>query len=339
MSLYVEAFDHLWNSLAGATDLNATRRLKDYQKRRLRRALLGRSLRSYFLEASWTNTAGTAGEQTVASTKAVTKPLIVFDGAIRSQLASGNDNNFNILLRRTAGDSRVQPSQGFVKDEHILSPAQLAIRNIIASLGQGNCWPLRWPVPMRLAPNELIQITAQVLTGGVTAGNKTWVQFRALNVNNRAEEDAFVADLREAIQANAQQRPLYLQMYSPNASSITFPATGLLQHTTAQTREAPEHLLVLGYAALFARNTANGQGTTCNPKWRLQADNGYTFSREEIDVNCYAYAGPGLFWNELPHPFLLPKGSSLSASFSTFTTIASERERIENYVVFRCVTI
>lgn len=341
--IYNEAFDYLWNQLANTNGLDATRRLKDYQRKRLRRALLARSIRTQFLEASWVNTTGAAAEEKVAATAPVTEPLTVLDGAIRTTDAgasgSADNNNFELWLRRTAGNARTQPSKLFLKDEHLLAPWQAAIRPVQTSLGQGACWPLTWPVPLKLMSNELLQITSRVLTGGVPAGETTFCQFRAVNMDSRQEDDNFTAELRETIKANPQQKPVYLSMFTEGFHSIAFPATGLLQRTIAKTRETEDHLLVLGYAALFTRGTAGQLGATCDPRWRLSASNGHSFSKEEIDVETYAYAGPGDFWQMLPHPFLLPKGSSLSASFSTLHTIASEAERKDNYIIFRCCTI
>lgn len=358
--IYNETFDYVWSTLAGAGDAAATTRLNDYQRKRLRRALLSRSIKPYFLEARWTNTAGTAGEESVAVTAPVTEPLMVIDGAIRTsnptfvagrgaQLGTQEDfNNFELQLFRTSGDSRVQMMQGFIKDEHLLVPAQAALRSYVrrGRLGQGAPYPVTWPVPLRLAPNELIQVTSRVLQGGLPADRTTFCQFRAVSADNRAEEDSFVRDLEAQIKARPIQKPYFLSMFSENARSIAFPATGALQRTVAKTREAPEHLLVLGYAALFARSTGLEDGgvkmttgSTCSPRWRLQSSDGYAFSREEIDVACYEYPGPSYFWREFPQPFLLRKGCSLSASFSTLTAIQNALEQIDNYVYFRCVSV
>lgn len=352
--IFNETYDYLFSSLAGASDANVTLRLQAYQRKRLRRALLARSIKPYFLEASWAVGLGTAGETHTALTMPVTKPLIVLDGAIRTGNPS-NDvgttnqdlNNFELQLIRTGGDSRVQMAQDFIKDERLLTPAQAALKPFqgIGLPGQGAPYPLTWPVPLRLAANELIQVKSRVLTGGVPAELTTFCQFRGVLVDDNAEDDAFVIALRDYIKANPIQKPYFLSMASDNAKSITFPATGALQRTVAKTREAPEHLLVIGYAALFARSQTLAAsdpvavGTTCSPKWRLEASNGHAFSREEVDINCYAFAGPGFFWQEFPKPFLLPKGSSLSASFSTLDAIANALEQIDNYVIFRCVTV
>ena len=343
--IYNEAFDYLWAQMAGGLDKNATRRLKDYQRKRLCRALLARAIKPYFLEASWVNAAGTAGEETVASTSPLTQPLIVVDGAIRTTdigaSGSADNNNFEIALFRTGGNSRVQVLSVPIKDEHLLTPAQLGIREVFnsAKLGYGNTWPNTWPAPIDLMANELLQLRAKVLTGGVPAGETTFAQFRCLTIDNEPGDDNFEAELRRFIADSPIQRPIYLSMFTEGFHSIAYPDTGADQRTIAKTREAQDHLLVTGYATLFARATAGGNGSACDPKWRLHASNGWAFSDAEIDVNTYGYAGPGLFWQELPFPFLLPKGSSLSASFSTRGDITTELERIENYVIFRCVTV
>lgn len=352
--IFEETYDYLFNQLAGASDASATTRLADYERKRLRRALLARSIKPYFLEASWSVGTGLVNELNVALTQPVTKPLIVLDGAIRTANNS-NDvgttnqdlNNFELQLIRTGGDARVQISQSYIKDEQQLTPAQAALRPFqsIGLPGQGAPYPLTWPVPLQLQANELIQVKSKILTGGVPAELRTFCQFRGVIADNNAEDDAFIGDLRDYIKAHPMQRPYYLSMSSENAKSITFPATGALQRTTAKTREAPEHLLVIGYSAQFARSQTLAAsdpvavGTTCSPKWRLESSNGYAFSREEIDVNCYAFAGPGFFWQEFPQPFLLPKGCSLSASFSTLDAIANALEQIDNYIFFRCVTV
>lgn len=365
--IFNETFDFLFNQLAGANDAGATTRLLDYQRKRLRRALLSRSIRPYTLEASWLNSAsGAVGETFTANTQAVTKPLIVLDGAIRTanptfvggrsaQLGTQEDfNNFEIQMIRSGGDSRVQVTIGKIKDEHLLCPSQAAVRQYVpfaggigTRLGQGAMYPLTWPVPLRLMPNELLQVRSTILLGNVPASRTTFCQFRCVSVDNEAEDDNFIADLRQYIKDHPKQRPYFLSMYSDNARSIAFPATGTLQRTTAKTIEAPEHLLVLGYSALFARSKGLldggglnvASGTTCSPKWRLESSNGYAFSREEIDIATYAYAGPGLFWNEFAHPFLLPKGCSLSANFSTLSAIQNAQEQIDNFIIFRCVTV
>jgi len=357
--IFEETYDYLFNELVGSA--NVSTRSRDYQRKRLSRALLARSVRPYLLEASWINVAATVGEANIASTQGVTNPLIVLDGAIRTsapaaiggvtaqQGSQADRNSFELQLFRTAGNSRVQLMERFIKDEHLLTPAQAAIRPYIFNgrLGQGAPYPLTWPVPMRLMPNELIQVKSQVLSGAGTllpAGSSTFCQFRAVMTDNKTEDDALIADLQTQI-AMQPRRPIILQMYSDNAKSITFPATGLLQRTTAKTREADSHLLVLGYAALFARSAgliATGMselGTTCSPKWRLHSSNGHAFSKEEVDIACYGYASPGSFWTEFPNAFLLPKGSSLSASFSTLDAIADATEQRDNYVLFRCVTV
>lgn len=345
MGVYSENFDYLWAQMAGGLDKDATRRLKDYQRKRLRRALLARSIKPIFLEATWTNTTGNAGEQTVANTLPITQPLIVADAAIRTTdigaAGSADNNNFEILIARTGGNSRVQLSRVFVKDEHLFSPAQLAIREVFPAnkLGYGNTWPNTWPVPLGLLSNETIQLRATVLTGGVPAGEQTFVQFRCVATDNESADDQLQADLQRAVQETAIQKPVYLSMTTEGFNSIAFPNTGADQRTTAKTKEARSHLLITSYATLFARATAGGNGSACDPKWRLQASNGWSFSPNEIDLNTYAYAQPGGFWQELPFPFLLPQGSSLSASFSTRGNITTQLERIENYVIFRGVNV
>ncbi len=360
--VYDEAYDYLWQKLASGQDRYATRRLKDYQRKRLRRAQLALALRPYFLEAFWTNTAGTAGETNIASTQPTTEPLFVLDAAVRTTTAvqgSADNNNLEILLYRTGGDSRVQISKTGLKDEHLFTPAQCALRNVLGNvaggnppkLGHGAPWPLTWPVPLEIWPNELLQLTSSVLTGGMPAGSVTFVQFRCININNEAENEQLIADLRAQIVARDQQRPIYLNMASRDAHSIAFDATGASQRITAKTREAESHLLVLGYSVALARQQAgvtaddangftNGPfSSAANPRWRLQGSSGYGFSKEEIDISTFAFAGPGWFWQQLPAPFLLPKGSSLSASFSTLNAIANAFEQTENYVIFRCVEV
>lgn len=345
--IYNETFDQLFNELAGQAGS-----LSDYQRKRLRRAMLSRSLKPYFLEASWTTIAGapgiTAGSTYVASTLGVRKPLLVVEGAIRTTSDAGtaaNADNYALLIRRTAGNSRVQVSQIAVRDEHILTPAQLGIRAIPAAgavMGQGGCWPSRWPVPLSLEPNELIQITATILTGGIPAGDTTFCQFIALCPDSQEDDDSerLAAALKAYIASHATQRPVFLSMTSDGARSIAFPATGASQRVTARTQEVTEPLLVIGYAALFDRgNTTGAYGSNANPKWRLTSSAGHTFSKEEVDLNTYGYAAPGAFWRELPQPFLLPAGASLNASFSTLGSIANEHERIDNYITFRCVTV
>ena len=331
--------------MAGGLDKNATRRLKDYQRKRLCRALLARAIKPFILEASWVNETGAAGEATVANTTPITQPLIVVDGAIRTTdvgaAPSADNNNFEVVMFRTGGNSRAQVSIVPIKDEHLFTPAQLAIRNVLptAKLGYGNTWPNTWPVPIGLLPNELLQLRAKVLAGGVPAGETTFVQFRTVAVDNEPGDDVFEAELRRAIVGNPIQQPIYLPMHTEGFHSIAFPNTGANQRTLAKTDETRDHLLVVGYATLFARPTAGGNGSACDPKWRLQSSNGWSFSKKEIDINTYGYAGPGLFWQQLPYPFLLPKGSSLSASFSTRGAITTELERIDNYVIFRCVSV
>lgn len=344
--IYNEAFDFLFGQLAGnGVDKDATRRLKNYQRKRLQRAILARSIKPVILEASWENATGAAGEATVASTLPITQPLVVVDGSIRTTdigaSGSADNNNFEILMLRTGGNSRPQVSTVYLKDEHLLTPAQLAIREVFnnAKLGYGNCWPLTWPVPLGLYPNELLQLRVNVLEGGVPAGETTFCQFRCLALDKATPDDAFEADLRRSIEASPIQQPRYLSMFSEGYHSIAFPATGADQRTTAKTRETSEHLLITSYATLFARPTAGGNGSACDPKWRLHSSSGWAFSQNEIDVNTYSYAGPGLFWQELPFPFLLPKGSSLAATFSTRGAITTELERIDNYVIFRGVNV
>lgn len=343
--IYEETFDYLWNQLAGANDARVTTREKDYQRKRLKRALLARCMKPYFLEAEWTNITGLAGETLIALTDPVTRPLLVLDGALRTTgtaEATPDGHNFEIRIERTGGDSRVQPSTGFIRDVMLLTPAQAALRPIITltpSGGHGALYPLRWPVPLKLAANELLQVESRVLPGNVTADVTTFAQFRAVAVDNEAEDDYLVRELRETINAVELQKPVFLEMCSENARTIVFPAAGANQHTVAKTREAENHLLVLGYAALFGRGIAGQMGSSCSPKWRLQSSDGHSFSKDEVDINTYAYAGPGFFWNELPYPFMLTKGNSLSASFSTRDAIASETERIDNMIIFRCVNV
>ncbi len=345
MSIYNECLDHLWAQMAGGMDKNATRRLKDYQRKRLRRALCACSLKPFLLETSWGNTTGLLGEENSANTLPFTRPLLVVDGAIRTTdvgaSGSADNNNFEILLARTGGNSRVQPSRDYIKDEHLLTGAQFGIRkaNMAVTLGYGQPWPNTWPVPIDLLPNELLQLRAKVLTGGVPAGETTFAQFRCVATDKHDDDGAFQAELQRAIKANNIQRPVFLQMMTEGFHSIAYPATGANQRTIAKTRETDEHLLITGYSTLFARSTPGGNGSSCDPKWRLQSSNGWAFSANEIDVNTYAYAGPGQFYQEFPVPFLLPKGSSLSASFSTRGSVATELERIENYVIFRGVTV
>jgi hypothetical protein len=358
--IYDETFNYLWTQLANDFDVQATRRMKEYQKKRLKRAQLALAIKSYFLEASWNARAGTVGEISVATTLPTTQPLLAVDGAIRTtdKAFSGaqNNNNFAIQMIRTGGDSRVQPSTSFIKDDHLFTPAQAAILNITPDLGglittgllgQGAPWPLTWPVPMYLAKNELLQLTSQIQTGGVPSEETTFVQFRTVNVNGKNEDDKKVAELRDWINANDLQRPIYLSMVTEGFRSIAYPDNTATARTTAKTMEAQQPLLVIGYSLLFARdrkNAASGNPTlaSSNPKWRLQSSDGWSFSKEEIDCNTFAYAGPQFFWQQFAFPFLLPKGSSLSASFSRLNApdgTDNEKERIDNYVIFRCVTV
>jgi hypothetical protein len=124
--------------------------------------------------------------------------------------------------------------------------------------------------------------------------------------------------------------------------TISFPATGAGQRCVARTKEADAPLLVLGYSTMCARNK-NLFGSTTPitswPKWRLSSSDGWSFSREEIDLNCWPQAGPGRFYRDFAMPFLLPAGSSLGASFSTFAAIPDAEEQLDNYVFFRCVTV
>lgn len=345
--VFNEAQNFLWKEMAYGQDKDAVKRLKDYQRTRLRRALLARSIRSYFLEASWTNTTGLAGEQTVAMTQPVTMPLLVLGGAIRTTdigaSGSPSNNNFEIQMRRTGSD-KVQPTVGFVKDEHLLTPWQLSIQDIDPVngplFGHGSCWPITWPVPIKLKPNEVLQLTANVLAGGVPAGETTFAQFRCASIDNRSTpDDVTIADLRQWIKDNPRQRPVYLSMFTKGSRSVAFPNTGTGQHTTAQTREVEAPLLVLGYSMLTARNRTGGLGSSADPKWRLNTTIGYAFSKEEIDCNTFAFAGPGYFWQELPHPFLLPKGAALIASFSSRGDVSTALEKVGNYVIFRCVSV
>jgi len=343
--IYQETFDYLFGQLAG---YGMDRGLRDYQRKRLRRAQLALSIRPFFLQASWVNPTGAEGEQTVANTQAITKPLMVLGGAIRFAAADGvveDGNNFEIWLRRTAGDTRVQLSRSYIKDEHLLTPAQAAIKEMpapgggqTAARGQGAPWPFNWPVPMKLRPNELIQIQARVLTGGVAAGRVTVVQLKCAHVDNSSQADmVLIEDLERYIRLNPVQRPVYLSMFTPNFRSVAFPALGTDQKTTGQTREAADHLLVLGYSMLNARSQL--RGTTCSPQWRLTTSDGYSLSKEEIDCNAFAYASPGGFYQAFPYPLLLPRGSSMAASFSTLNEILTAQEQMQNYVFFRCVTV
>lgn len=350
--LYDETFDYLWNQLANPLDLQATRRLKDYQDKRLKRALLAAALKSYFLEASWQQTAGTIGETKVASTEPVTQPLLVLDGAIRTtdQAASltADNNNFEIQILRSGGDSRVQISRLFIKDEHQLTPAQCAIRNIAASLGQGAPWPETWPVPIYLAPNETLQLTAKSLSA-VPAEETTFVNFRSVAVNGRDQDEKLAADLRDWVKANDLQRPVFLSMVTEGFRSIVYPDATAVARTTAKTMETDAPLLVIGYSALFNRDRVGAGNVavpygTANAKWRLQSGDNWSFSKKELDINTFAYAGPPFFWQQMPFPFLLPKGSSLSASFSRLNAPQGAAglqttENQDNYVIFRCVTV
>lgn len=343
--IYNEAFDFLFAQMAAPQDRDAVKRKKDYERKRLCRAMLARALKPYWLQLSWVNTTGAAGEETVANSKPLLQPLIVIGGAIRTTditaTGSADNNNFEISLFRTGGNSRVQLMSTPIKDEHLLTPAQEAIREVIidAILGQGQSWPNYWPVPLGLLPNELVQVRAKVLAGGVPAGNTTFIQLQAIMADNKPGSDIAEAELRAWIASNPIQRPVYLSMFTEGFHSIAYPDTGANQRTTAKTRETDAPILITGYSTLFARATAGENGSACDPKWRLSASNGWTFSTDEIDVNCYEYAGPGYFYRELPVPFLLPKGGSLSAAFSTRGSITTQLERIENYVIFRGVTV
>lgn len=343
--IYNEAFDYLFSQLANGTDRDAIKRQKDYQRKRLARALSARTLKPYLLELSWTNTAGTAGETNVANSKPLTAPLVITGGAIRTTdigaSGSADNNNFKIQLFRTGGNSRVQISSDPIKDEHLLTPAQLGIRNVKPTtiLGYGQSRPSSWPAPLGLMANELLQARSTVLTGGVPAGETTFLQFSGIMPDNRPNSDQMEADLRQWINDNPTQRPVYLSMTTEGFHSITYPGTGANQRTQAKTRESDAWMLITGYAALFGRSIAGQNGSTCDPKWRLSNSDGWTMSADEVDVNCYEYAGPGLFYRQLPCPLLLPKGGSLAASFSTRGNVANATEQKQNYVIFRGVTV
>lgn len=341
-----EAFNYLWSSLAGGLDSNRTRRIRDYQKKRLRRVELGLSLKPYFLEASWTNATGAVGEENVASTQPVTRDLLVLDGTIRTRSGNGGDialdfansEFFELLMIRTGGDSRVQVSRDYLQDAFLLGPQQCGIQDVSERLGQGQPWPITWPVPVHLLPNEQLQIRSRVLSALTTTDLETFAQFRCLMIDKRSQQnDLLIADVREYINRHETQEPRYLSMFTEGSHSIVFPS-GSTQRTTAKTREADDHLLVLGYASLFARSNDDNDGSHSSPTWRLQTSDGHSFSREEIDVSCFGFAGPGMFYRSFPQPLFLPKGSSLSASFNAVFP-AADFDLDQNYVIFRCVTV
>lgn len=318
--IYQETFSQLYKLLTGDNPAKARRA---YDCKRLNRVLSALKMQNYFLYLTFTNRSGAAGVQGVSVTAPLRQRLILRGGSYNARRPNNAADPLigtcDLQLFRSA-NSRPQLSRGAILDGHYVGGGQ----------GLGQKWELDWPVPLTLDPNEVIKAT---FTQGspTTAGTQYNLGLYGITVDNSFRCESTLCDeFRDQIERTLQ-RPFYMNLKNDrSAGTFAFPAIGANQRIVAQTSEAPEHLLILG----FRRNSR----TFLTGAIRLLITGDYSFSRNEIPINAFED-----FTNELDGyfrfttPIVLLKGSSIGLAITQTTTTV--QDQFEGEINLLCVSI
>lgn len=322
MNIQQQNFDYLFSVLAHG----AVR--KDYERKRLKNALLAMSCQNYFFSAPFTNASGAAGVTGVAQTLSVDRPILLRGGGLNSKSLSiittpnpidVNTGAVNIQIIRT-GTGRAQMSLNALRSCAYLSD------------GQGQPWQLDWPAPIRLDPNESLQVRFTQLNA-TTAGTLYAVNFYGVAVDPSMQCDADITDsVCEQIR-NSDQRTYYWNLKTPNsAGTLIYPAQGNPEITQALTDRAPAHLLVLGMR--WNDNSYLPGVSTL----RISSGDGHSFSREEIAIEGFEfYNSPDSGYFRFTVPHFIREGQALNAQITS--NIDTNRRQFEGEVNLICVTV
>lgn len=331
--IYNEVFDYCYNILRGTSS-----RVRDaYEQKRYNRALLALRSQSYFLSCSFQNESGAAGVTGVDNTEPIERPLIVRGGGMNTRFIQGTQDSpgdigangaVNIKLFRS-GPGRAQISKDFLRNSHYFS------------YGDAQKWELDWLVPWTLDPNEVIQARFEQATA-TRVGQFYNIGFYGVAVDAamRCDEN-MLEDVQRQI-VNTIPKPRYIHLKTDaGGGTIVFPNSSAdltPQRTIANTIEAPEHLLILGWRRFQVDMKINTAAVTTNSTMKLVVSGGPAFSRLEIPVNafeCFTRPDDGYFRLAVPH--FLPKGSSLALSITS--VIRTLIDQYTGEIELLCVTV
>lgn len=323
--VYKETFMQLYRMMAGENTKAANR---SYNAKRLNRALMALKCQNYFFNFQFTNASGAAGVQMVDNTEPIREGVIIRGGSgnARTPSVSVADATLNAIQGALelqlfrSGPGRPQLAREFICDAHYLGAGQL----------QGQKWSLDWPIPVVIDPNEIIQIRARQ-SSATTAGTVYNFGLYGLAVDKRFRcDDDLLCELKSQIE-NTLQRPLYLNMKNDaGAGTLVFPAIGADQRVVAQTMEAPEHLLVIGFSPSWFFQL--------NGNFRFVTTGGPSFSRQEVNIRTFeTFGGPTDGYFRFMTPYLLKKGASLGVAVTQTTTTFANQNEAE--ITLLCVSV
>ena len=332
--IYNEVFDYCYNILRGTSS-----RVRDaYEQKRYNRALLALRSQNYFLSCSFQNESGAAAITGVDNTEPIERPLIVRGGGMNTRFLGGDGNAahsdispggvVNVKLFRS-GPGRAQISKDFIRNSHYFS------------YGDAQKWGLDWLVPWTLDPNEIIQARFEQMSA--TNANQIYnIGFYGVAVDRsmRCDEN-LLEDMQRQI-VNTIPKPRYIHLKTDiGGGTIVFadsPAALTPQRAAANTIEAPEHLLILGWRRLQVDVKINTAAVTVNSTMKLVVSGGPAFSRLEIPVNAFElFTRPDDGYFRLAVPHFLPKGSSLALSVTS--VIRQLLDQFEGEIELLCVTV
>lgn len=309
MAIYNEIFDQCYRTLAGTFSSS----LEDFRRKRYNRAVLALRSQNYFLNCTFLNESGAAGVTGVDRTLALKRPLIIRGGGINANY-QGNFSFFDAA------------SQGAVQIKVFRSGsnrAQLSLERMFASHflsnGEAQKWSLDWPVPWVLDKNEIIQCEFLQASAALNPNQFYTLGFYGLTIDPQLRcEPSILEDVKEQIIKQPSQEARYLHLKTnDSAGTVNFPAVGTDQRAVANTVEAPQHMLILGWRRWVIGSGPN-TGAFLNTTMRLVVTGGKAFSRIEIPVHAFEYYNtPDAAWFKFAVPHFLPKGASLSLSVTS----------------------
>lgn len=321
-------FNESWNLLAGrdsktARDANA--------RQRLARVKFVQRYRGYLLGANTNTGLNAAGTITIARTPVLTHPALVLDfNALCSP-------TMEIEVTRT-NPSRTQISNEFLWFNHYGTAQQGSITNPSFPFAE-----TPWIEPFSLATNELLRVRfRQTVAGPAETEMDLGVTFRVIGLNKMPCPLAHWQRIEDYIRSNREQYPIWLTTFSEDARTITFPGAGTGQRTIANTREAPEPLLLTAFAL---PGQVFSSGVT-KAKIRIISSDGHILTPVPVllgtlyQFSGFNEGGPGggwYWWYELPMPHYLEKGGTVTVELTDTTTTANNLNRLE--LVWRAVTI
>lgn len=310
MAIYNEIFDQCYRALAGTAGTS----LEDYRRKRYNRAVLALRSQNYFLNCTFLNESGAAGVTGIDRTQPIERPLIIRGGGVNATFIGSafpytdapSLGAVNIRVFRS-GSNRAQLNLGTLLTPHFLSD------------GEGQKWSLDWPVPWVLDKNEIIQCEFTQAAATTNTDQYYTVAFYGVAVDPQLRCDpGLLEDVKQQVIQQPLQMARYLHLKTDNsAGTIVLPTVGADQRAVANTVEAPEHMLILGWRRVIV-GMGPQAGAFLPTTVRLVVTGGKAFSRIEIPVHAFEYFNtPDAGWFKFSIPHFLPRGASLSLSITS----------------------